>query len=477
MKKKILILSVLVLGTAFFANYSKKLHSASLTNTSVTLSNARLSFRGALGSGNTVGTSLAVIDTDPGDYPSTSSAQLVEGDVLRIGSGATLNSYTVASTSSESTINLTSALATGDADAGDDVIATNSATLTVRFTTASAVNDGTFKILVPAESDDATAADGIPDGGFWDFGSTAPTVTCPTDLTGYTFGSSTAVASSETINGVDYHVFTCPYTGTGAVSTAFDGTTNDAITIDSLINPAPDTDHTTGTADTHQVIVQHLDSGSAVIDQTTVSVGVIEAVKVTASIPPQINFRIIGNATGTSVCGGTTDVSTLPAAIPFGEVAIDSFKLASQTLVVSTNATGGYAVTAIENDQLGKDGGACTGVDGSGLTDCIQDANVTSMNSSTTQDWTTTTEKGFGYSLDNESVADIATFEYDDSAASFNARHFADEADGESAVQVMGYSNPADNHFANVCYRIVAAATTEAGNYENNVRYTATATF
>ncbi len=470
--QKLLTAAFIITALVIAGNFNRKSFSASLTSTSVTLSNARLSFRGALTAGNTAGTSQVIINTTPGAYPSTSSAQLVQGDTVLIGEGASLGSYTVASTSSESTFSLTSTLASGDTDSGDDVIATNSATLTVRFTTASAVNNGKFRILVPALADNGASADGIPDGGYWDYGTSAPTITCPGDITNYTFGSSTAAASSVTVNGTDYHAFTCPYTGTGAVGTSFD-----AITIDSLINPAPKSDHTTGTADAHRVLVQHLDNSDNVVDQTTVSVGVIEAVKVTATVPPQITFRIIGQSSGSSVCGGTTGVSTTPAAVPFGEIAIDAFTLASQRLVVTTNAAGGYAVTAIENDQLGKEGIACAGVNGSGLTNCIQDANVASMDSSTAQDWTTTTEKGFGYAMDNESVAGIAAFEYDDSASAFYAKHFADEAGAESAVQIMSYTDPADNHFADVCYRVVAAATTEAGNYENYVRYTATATF
>lgn len=475
--KQLLSLALFICLIALSGNILRKSYSASLTSTSVTLSNARLSFKGGLASGNTVGTSQVVIDTTAGNYPSTSSAQLVEGDTVLIGEGGSLGSYTVASTSSESTFTITGTLASGDADANDDVIATNSATLTVRFTTVSAVNNGIFRFLVPAESDDGVAADGIPDSGYWDYTTGTPTVTCPSDITNYTFSSSTATASAVTIDGTDYHAFACPYTGTGAVGSAFDGTTNDYVTIASLINPAPESNHTTGTADTHKIIIQHLDESDDIVDQTTVSVGVIEAVKVTATVPPQISFRILGKSSGSSVCGGTTGVTTTAAAVPFGEIAIDSFTLASQSLIVSTNASGGYAVTASENDQLGMDGTACAGVNGSGLTNCIQDANVASMDSSTSQDWTTTSEKGFGYSMDNESVATIATFEYDDAASSFLARHFADEAGSESAVQIMSYADPADNHFLDMCYRIIASSTTEAGYYENYIEYTATATF
>jgi hypothetical protein len=50
----------------------EKLKSASLTSVSVTLSNSRVSFRGALTSGNTAGSSSVIINTTPGAFPSSS---------------------------------------------------------------------------------------------------------------------------------------------------------------------------------------------------------------------------------------------------------------------------------------------------------------------------------------------------------------------------------------------------------------------
>lgn len=463
------LLSIVFFSFVLVANINKQFQSASLTSVSVTLSNARPSFRGALASGNTAGTSLIYINTTPGAYPSTTSAQLVEGDVLRIGEAGSLGTYTVASTSSNAIISLTSVLASGDADAGDSVIASTSADLTVRFTTATAINNGKFRILVPSLSSDTAAADGIPDAGYFDFGASAPTVTCPTDGGNYTFGSATAVASSVTINNVDYHAYTCPYTGNGGVGTDF---SSNPITISSVINPAPKSNHATGTADTYRVIVQHLDGSDNVIDTTTTSIGVIEAVRVTASVPPQITFRIFGVNSGTSACGETTTVATLPAAVPFGEVSIDAFTVAAQGMSVSTNATGGYAVTAIENDQLGRNGGACAGVDGSGLANCIPDAGVAGMDSTTTQAWASTSDKGFAYTIDDSNSTVTEAFNY-----STGYRHFADQAGGESAVTIFQDTTVADNDNAYVCYKVVVSNTTAAGNYENYIRYTATATF
>lgn len=458
--------------------------SASLTNVSVTLSNSRLSFRGGLTTGNAAGSSLVFLHTDPdvGEFPSTSSAQLQAGDTVLIGESGSLGTYTVTDTNPDESFSITPVLASGDADDQDSVIATQSSELTVRFTTANAVNDGTIRILVPALASDTASADGIPDGGYFDFGTTAPTVTCPDSLTGYTFAAGTAVASSVTIAGTDYHAFECSYTGAGAIGTVFDGSANDAITIDSLINPAPDPNHTMGTADAHRIIVQHLDENDAVQDSTTVSVGVIEAVKVSATVAPQITFRIIGVASSTSACGVNTSVATTPTAVPLGELSIDNFTNAAQTLAVSTNAVNGYTVTALASDQLGINPGTCTG--DSTDPDCIPDSvgDNSAMSHTASDEWNTASVKGFGYSLEDYNTSGLTpVFEYDTAAGNctgtYCSRQFADSEDSQDPVQIFSSSSVADNHHLYVCYRAIVSPSQAAGEYQNYVTYTATATF
>lgn len=493
MPKKISkLLSFSLFAGLFFGltGYSiKTSYSANLTNVSSTISNSRLSFRGALGSGNAAASSIISIDVDAGDYPSTSSAQLVEGDVLRIGEDGSLGSYTVASTSSLSTLSLKTVLAAGDADTADDVISTQSATHTVRFTSVSAINNGRFRILVPAHSDDGTSSDGIPDGSYFDFGTSAPTVTCPTDITNYDFVTGTATASTITMNSSDYHSFECAYSGSGAIGSDFDGTTNDYFLVDSLINPAPATGHTTGTADTYSVIVQHLDASFDVIDQTTVKIGVIEAVKITAEVAPQITFRIIGQNSGTAACGfaGGTDVSTTATSVPFGGLLISDFTTATQGLTVSTNAQNGYAVTAIANDQLGINGAACSNDTASST--CIPDASGdtgATMTQTNENEWSDTAQKGFAYSVhDINTSGSTPAFSYNGSVNDCDGtgdcfRQFADDERSdvpETPVTIFSHTDVADNQNINVCYKSIISSTQAAGFYESYITYTATATF
>lgn len=463
--------------------FDEQTKSANLSSVSVTISNARPSFRGALAAGNSEGSSTITINTTMGSYPSTSSAQLVEGDVLRIGNaGVMTTAHTARSFPSNSNFTVDTVLPAGNADTGDDVIATISSTLTNRFTTTNAVANGAFRILVPAVTNSPVGApqDGVPDGGGFDFAITPPTVTCPADVGGdvYDFVTGTATASFTTVSGVNYHSFECRYSGIGGVSTVFDGVSQGTINIGTLINPAPANNHTSGVADTYSVIIQHLDSTYTQVDRSTVKIGVIEAVRISATVAPQITFKILPVAASTSVCGISTDVATTATTVPFGTLGLTAFTNAAQSLTVTTNATGGFSVTAIQNDQMGRNGGACAGAPSVASNgNCIPDAEVGSMTQAVSQDWTSTTNKGLAYSLHDANTTTTEAFAYNESARTFSARHFADEEGSETAVGIFSATSVADNDNVYVCYRIIPDTTTAAGDYENYVRYTATATF
>lgn len=476
--KKLVALLVIFGCLIVTGGHVEKSQSANLTSASVTMSNSRLSFSGALAAGNTVGGSSATITTS--SWASISTAQLVYGESVLIGEAGSLGSYTVTEVVDADTFSVTPVLASGDADSGDHVIATSSGNLRVRFTTANAIPNGRFRILVPALADNTNAADGLPDQSYFDFGSSAPTVTCPDDISGYDFVAGTASASAITISGTDYHAYECAYSGNGAIGTAFDGTTNDYIEISNIINPAPASGHTTGTADSYNIVIHQINSSFAVADSVTTAVGVIEAVRVTATVAPQISFTIAGVSSSTSTCGISTGVTTTASTVPLGELSIGSFTHAAQTLTVSTNATNGYAVTAIENDQLGLDGGTCTG-DNTGA-DCIRDAagDNAAMSHTASDEWALTATKGFGYTIHNSDAASVA-FEYTTAtgncAGAYCARQFADAEDSQTPVTLFSSSTVADSQNVNVCYKAVISSTQSAGAYDNYITYTATATF
>src|SRR5690606_6533724 len=119
-----------------------------------------------------------------------------------------------------------------------------------------------------------------------------------------------------------------------------------------------------------------------------------------------------GISASTSVCGVNTDVATTALTVPFGELIVGSFTDAAQRLTVTTNAVGGYSVTATANDQIGRSGNTCTG-DGSGSNSCIVDVSAAGASHTTSADWTNaSTEPGFGYSLDQVTGGLTAAFLY-----------------------------------------------------------------
>lgn len=485
------ILLVVFIAAGVVGTLAHKSESASLTSTSVTLGNSRISFRGQLGAGNTVGTSQVIIENA---NASPNTVGLVQGDILQIGSIATTtyNNYTISDVISSSTLAISSALGAGDADANDDVIIPQPSVLTVRFTTASAVNDGTMRVLIPAVATDADSSDGAPDQDAWDLNDiVAADVTCPTGVTNYTFGTP-VVTPSVLIGSNSYHVIECPYTGTGSVGAAFQSgaavmTIGDATDVtEQIINPAPTSGHTAGNADTYRLLVQNLDSGDAVVDSTTVSVGVIEAVRITASVAPQLTFTITGIASSDTSCGAqnTTNVTTTATTVPLGELAISSFVEAAQNLLVSTNASNGYVVTALANDQLGKDGEVCTG-DPTANPDCIPDSpgDGAVMGPTTIDQWSLTATKGFAYTIHNNDAGSVpfqhstATGGCTGNATNECYRQFADGENAQAPATIFSHTTVADSQDIDLCYRAIISASQAAGNYENYVTYTATATF
>ncbi|PWU22794.1 hypothetical protein C5B42_05095 [Candidatus Cerribacteria bacterium 'Amazon FNV 2010 28 9'] len=463
---------VLVTGVFFLSLGShNQTHSLNLTSVTDTLSTSRFSWVGRLAAGNISGSSIVTLDTTANEYESTSSGNLFTNDTVAIGNGAAIvTNDTVKNILSLSQFEISPALTSSQTTAGMFIIATRSATHTLSFTTASAVPNGAFRVLIPTISNATNAKDGIPDRGGFDFSATTPTVTCPSSVGAtYNFVGGTATASAVVVGSTTYHAFECRYSGTGAIGQSFTG-----FTINSLINPAPNSGHTDGFADSYTYLVQNLDSTHSVVDQTTGAIAVVESVRVTATVDPQITFRIFGVNSGTSVCGLTTSVTTTATTVPFGSVSISSFTSAAQGLTVATNATNGFAVTALENDQLGRNGNVCTGGGPSFSNPCIPDSAGDNglMTSSVTDTWNNNTTVGFAYTLADPNSSTTPAFTF-----STGYRKFADNENSVAAQTIFSGSSVASNQNVFVCYKIIVAPTQQAGDYTNNITYRATATF
>lgn len=474
LKKPIAKVALLLFCLSFFQGFflarPKELHSSNLTSVSDTLSNNRLSFRGEVEGAHSSGVAEIALDTSPenGNNTSTGSGTLMINDGIRVGSGSTATITTVEAIPGDSRVFLAAALGANVADA-TPVVSTVSAVHTVRFTPPSQISGGVFRVLIPAAAD-AETGDGLPDkNGFDVTTGSLPTVTCTGGGSNFSFATGTATRSAVTIGSTNYHSFECQYGGSGASATAITMQIGTAAG-NKLINPSPagySSSHAPGAGDKYTFRVRHLnglDGSFAVVDESLGTVGVIEAVRVTATVTPNITFQITGVANGTSACGQTTDVATTPNTVPLSSVSSSSFVEAAQLLNVSTNAVGGYTVTASQSGNL-------TAYSLSG-TPTI--SGFTGGNAITVVDWTATTTRGFGYSLAeaNSSNAVTDTLEYNNGGASFNARWF-----GSTAEAIMTKATTADLNQAYVCYRLIVSGTQQAGDYENHVIYIATATF
>lgn len=450
--------------------FPKQLESSNLQSVSDTLSSNRLSFRGELNGAVAQNSGIVVIKTSGLATANTSSgsAALMEGDTLRVGNSSSAYVGTVRTIESASRIVLAAGLSTAASD-GDPVISTASAIHTVRFTPSSTIPNGAFRVLLAASATQTNSGDGLPDkDGFDLITGSLPTVSCSGGGSGYTFETGTASVSAATVGGNYYHSFECRYRGNGGTSTGVIMAVGTAAG-NKVLNPSPaSTSRNPGAVDTYLFKVRHTegtDGSYAVVDETTGRVGVVEAVRVTATVAPTLTFTLTGVASGVTACTGvSTDVTTTVNSVPLGTLSTSAFADGAQLLSVSTNAAGGYSVTASESAALTawSVSGTPTIADTTcGATPCTVTAG---------QNWTDTTYKGFGYSLHD--VAGDAVSTANEDGANFKARPF-----GTTTQQIMSDTAPADTDQAYVCYRAVISGTQQAGDYENYVIYIATATF
>lgn len=478
--KFLLVVFVLTQFWGLSLLFPKKLDSANLTNVTDSLSNNRLSFRGELENAHAAATAVINLDSTPEDARNTSSgsAALMGNESIQVGAGNTAN--TVKTIVSSTQVVLSAGITNAVSDAGM-VVATSSAVHTVTFTPVSAVASGAFRVLIPCSTQ--ANNDGYPDKDGFDFSTTAPTVSCLGGGSNISFTgvSGTASASAVQQSSTWYHSFECRYNGTGATPAAvtmYIGTPSGG----KLINPAPASTtgptHYPGQADSYTFRVRQsygTAQSYANVDETLGTIGVVEAVRVTATVAPILTFQITGigvAATDPSTCGityGNRAAATTYNAADFGTVSTTAFKDIAQRLTVSTNAVSGYVVTASESAAL-------TALNVAGTPTIANTTCDSACTSSTATEWNTTTNKGFGYALQDGNgtpVTDVsATIVYNYSSRTFNARSF-----GTAGVNIMTSTGVVDSDQAYVCYRVVVSGTQQAGDYENYVVYIATATF
>lgn len=489
MRRKLVILLVIILQANYL--YFFKLptlipgETASFTNASDTLSNSRISYRAGVSAGSA---SSSTVTIDGSGNADNDTDHLFPKDVVCFAGGNldgcyTQSTYTVANIIDGTNFNFTPPLGGTALGANDYVIATQSSIHTIAFTLANTVPlNGDILITVPAVDANTITNDYFPD-------TNSSIATNGFDLGGVGTGdisvSSSGCDNNWTVADVtagtsstDHTIRIDRATNSCAASSTITVTVGDAS--NKLINPAPITSgHTQGAADVYTINVATRDGTDSTIDQSNIKVAVIEGVFVSATVQETLSLTVAGVASSTSACGQTTDVTTTAMSVPWGTISsFGAFQEAAQTVTVSTNADAGYSVKIDENDQMGRDGGVCSGAAAGEADSCIQDTtcNGAACDEDTSADWTSTAAYGLGFSLANVAGTD-ASFLYNESSRTFSSRQFADQEASETKQNIMANGGPVASSQTYLCYRLNVSATQPAGYYFNKVRYTATATF
>jgi hypothetical protein len=490
--KNTLFIAVLIILSISFVLLPKKVKSAPPTNFKDTLSSSQLSYFARIGTGVSAGDSLIRVALS--GNPSNNTNNLFVGDTIGIGTTGTgvglsgpLTIYTIKDIGNTALFQINSAIGQSNAFVGAAIISTHTAIHTFTFTPQSNFTGGFWEFLIKAsDRSGETINDGIPDiNGFdlgQDIGSTTTgagtrlqitDVTCPNWGTGtttaYSIGTTSLTIGIGT-TGV-YHVITC-YLGLGGTNQIGVGYSaaigQNLATGSQLINPSPK-DTTQGAADVYTFFIRHLDNLNALFDGDTVQgkIAVVEAVRVSATVDPTLTFTIdaVGTGSGQTACGitfGSIAANSTATQVAFGSLALATSNDLGQRLSCTTNADNGYVVTVYEDGKMKSittgttipdttcGGGGCT-------------------SSGVGTSWTSFSASGWGYTIENISVGTTI----------FNYGHYRPFGDGASnAQQIMkNVATPSTTEQAYVCYRLTASTTQEAGNYENRLIYTATATF
>jgi hypothetical protein len=493
--KKLLsgFLAVFLFVTAFSFLHPHPLTGAQPTNVKDTLSTSQLSYFARLGAGNSTADLSFLIALTAN--PSNNTNNLFVGDSLGIGTtnlaGNPLTAYVVRDIGNTAIIQLTAGIGVSNTFTGAAVISTRSAIHTVSFTPQNSVSGGAWQFLIKATSRTGEVQnDGIPDQQGFDLGSTTPSsgatgvgtrlqaadISCPWGGSA-TIGTTTSVTIGSATN--YYHIIQCGSFSGGTTPTGVGGTIVVGRPLASgsqLINPSAALNHiegsATGSVDVYDFLIRHLDGGGAVVDVDTErgKIAVVESVRVTATVEPSITFTIGTSgvvAVGATACGvpmsnGAPNTTAVSAS--FGSLTLSAFNDLAHHLSCVTNAPNGYVVTAYEMAPMTMIGTTITISDticqGSGSGNCTIGVGKT---------WATNTASGWGYTMQNIG-ASTTLFSYP------NYKPFG--IGSTSAQEIMKNTlTPSATETAFICYRLTAATTQTAGNYENHLVYTATATF
>lgn len=235
--------------------------------------------------------------------------------------------------------------------------------------------------------------------------------------------------------------------------------TSSTIIMRSITNPA--------SVGSYRITIVSRDSGDVILEQSTVSVAIVDDVTVTATVDSALTFTISGLATGAVVNGIPTTGSSTFQTIPYGTITSAASSTIAQRLNVTTNAAYGFTVTVWQDHNLLANNGA----DIDSFKDGVPGTAET-WKSPTGVLGSEATYGHFGLSSDDSSLS---------TGDEYGTRLYKGFS-GTTPMEVMYHTGAADGVADNigstsVAYTIQINALQEAGDYSNTLTYICTPTY
>lgn len=476
MKKLLGLLIIVFSVSAVLIHPLDVADSANLTAAKDALQTSHLSVNARVDSTGTVaGSSNVKIQASASAPANTITTNNINiGDTLTIGA-STEGYYTVVGIVDTLNFTVSPVLNAGDADNNDTIYYKAKPRHAITFTTATAVANGFFQVLLPADA--TTSNDGKPDDQGYDFNTTV-TVTAPADV-GATYdfvtGVATPAGTALTCVSTAYHCFEVHYSGVGAVNQTFTMYIGNTDGTNTPIAPAPG-DTTEATAETYPIQIKNFSNQANPntanpVDRTSVKIALIESVRVTATVDPTISMTICGADTCTdvepadSVDGETlsnnTGGTSTGTAVSLGTLDLLAARIQAQKITIATNGAGGYALTAIDDGNLRR------------LAATIDD-NTAAADPATPVVLNTVGTEAYGIHVSGTHVDD-SLWGPGGAGPTFNKYS---GTDATQALPLVSYTTgPTAGVATYVTYKANISPITVQGDYAHSINYIATATF
>lgn len=203
-------------------------------------------------------------------------------------------------------------------------------------------------------------------------------------------------------------------------------------------------------------ITTYSDTGTTVIDGTTpIGFATTSGLSASVTVDPSLTFAVNGLASGQTVNGLATNVTTTSTTIPFGTVTTSTNGIAGNSLVVTTNAGSGYTVYIKYTGQLTS--GANTIADHTGT------------NAAPTV-FTSPGTASFGYTTESTTLSGSGN-RFNVGATNRYAGHTV------SNLEVARATTAVSSDTTKIGYQVGIGGTTPAGTYTSTVVLTATPTY